>query len=832
VDVIGREGTRSELDAALDSGERLVTLTGPGGIGKTTLARSWADERGGLLVDLTEAVSAEGVASKLALALEMPLTGDDHAAALAQALDPNALVVFDNCEQALDGVRKFLEVLRKAREDVRALATSREALGLEGERVIPVPLLDDESAVALLETRGRAAREGFSIEGQEQLATEVVRRLDRLPLAIELAAARLEVMTLEQLAARLEDQLRLLKRVGGTRDRHATLRETIAWSWDLLDEDGRRTLVQCAVFKDGFTLEAVEAVIETRGWADDALHDLKHKSLVLTEKTETGLRFRLLESVRAFAQEKLWQLELEAPTLKRFVAWFAPPTGEPRPWKPYSAAGCSALRAEMENLLGALAAAQEGPAEDPAAAAAAAHALDRFFASEGPVETHFRVLDEGVAAAGEAADDALLCRLLLARGEARRRRAQPDKAKVDFDRAEALAEGDERLQADVDLRFALLHMVTGDFQASEERARVVVEKSKGADPRTIGLAHGLYGSLTLYFGRDPAESALALERALPYLREAEDDRSLGLTLANLGVVLIDRGEHDAANEKLDEAAERFAAIRDGFNLATVQINRALSLLDRGEPERAMPLLEETRALSRRVGHKRLGAYNEMCVGLTKLLVGDLEGARAQLVESIERGEAAREASTYAAGHAYLALVLARMGEDATETLARADELAASYEAPWVSRVARVVRAHIEGASFDDVEDTPSQVRIAKRLASSSTAAAPAAAGGETIAIGPEARWMELPGIERKDLSRRGPLRRILMALADAHGKDTLDVNQLIEAGWPGEKMHAESGAARVYAAIRTLRKLGLEPWLITRDDGYLLDPDVEIERGE
>jgi len=157
------------------------------------------------------------------------------------------------------------------------------------------------------------------------------------------------------------------------------------------------------------------------------------------------------------------------------------------------------------------------------------------------------------------------------------------------------------------------------------------------------------------------------------------------------------------------------------------------------------------------------------------------------------------------------------------------------------RLVKVLDQHREGADaarvlLDETDDVPTHVRLSKRLVRAFHAGAMSVPSAEGVVIpenqliiGEEARWLILPDGEKLDLQRRGPLRRILFVLGQVHAEGkALDVHELIEAGWPGEKIHPESGAARVYAAVRTIRKLGLEPWLQTRDDGYLLDPELSI----
>jgi len=348
--LVGRAAAVAQVRALLDTG-RLVTLTGPGGVGKTRLAIQTAahlvDELadGAWIVELagpddprhghpapTPGVgTASNVAERVAAAL-----GVRHDAAspageggtlterLPAALHgKQLLLVLDNCEHAIEGVAELAELLLRSAPGLRILATSREPLGLSGELRWPVPTLelpgagageDIEavarcSAVTLFVQRVAAVVPGFELTGDNAAdVAAICRRLDGLPLALELAAARVRVLPVHELAARLDDRFRLL--AGGTRDapgRQQTLRGVVDWSWELLDARERVVLRRLGVFTGGFTLAAAEAVCAGEGVprADvlDLLGRLVDRSLVVTEGS--GARYRLLETITAYALGRL-----------------------------------------------------------------------------------------------------------------------------------------------------------------------------------------------------------------------------------------------------------------------------------------------------------------------------------------------------------------------------------------------------------------------------------------------------------------------------------------------------------------------------------------------
>nr|WSW46116.1 AAA family ATPase [Streptomyces sp. NBC_01001] len=326
---VGREGDirviREDLARA-----RLVTLLGPGGAGKTRLSQeaaeraavAWPD--GVWFVELAPVDDPEDVAEAALTALgarETKLRGAaaEELRALTdragdQPLDRLAehcarrrmLMILDNCEHVVGAAAELAEELLARCPGVRILATSREPLGVPGELLRPVEPLPDPVALRLLGDRGAAARPGFSVEDDPAAAAEICRRLDGLPLAIELAAARLRLLTPRQIADRLDDRFRLL--TSGARTvlpRQQTLRAVVDWSWDLLDEPERAVLRRLSVFAGGCDVAAAEAVCADPDTLD-VLGSLVDKSLVVAAPGQGGgMRYRLLETVAEYAAERL-----------------------------------------------------------------------------------------------------------------------------------------------------------------------------------------------------------------------------------------------------------------------------------------------------------------------------------------------------------------------------------------------------------------------------------------------------------------------------------------------------------------------------------------------
>lgn len=296
---LGREALLATVLALLKT-ESLVTLTGPGGVGKTRLARAVAQNDEGTvgfvpLASLPPESSTEEFLACVATALELPTAGLSLPHLAAQLKGRFSLVVLDNCEQ----VRDHSAALVAALPDIRFLATSRVPLACAAECSVRVPPLELEVATALfLEL---AAREGVRYPRDETVEA-ICQSVDCLPLALELAASRLKLMTPQQLRERLSAPLRLLRRsTGGGPPRQATLEATIQWSYDLLSARERDAFLRLGVFQGDWSLEDAEAVLETHE-ALSLLESLVSHSLVVAQRTATSVHFRFLETIRAFAR--------------------------------------------------------------------------------------------------------------------------------------------------------------------------------------------------------------------------------------------------------------------------------------------------------------------------------------------------------------------------------------------------------------------------------------------------------------------------------------------------------------------------------------------------
>ena len=656
---VGREREIEQIDALLER-SRLVTLVGPGGAGKTRLAREatagWVDRvtDGVWLVELAPVTAEVEIVPALLGALgvreaaisERPLAARDTLERLLDILaDREAIVVLDNCEHLIAAVAELAETLLAACPRLRILATSREALAIAGESLAPVPPLGLPSpgasaadalahpAVRLFADRAAAALPGFAVDDRNAAQTiEICRRLDGLPLALELAAARLRSLPLPELAERLDDRFRLL--TGGSRTalpRHRTLRAVVDWSWELLGEDERRLARRLAVFPAGATVESATAV--SGADAFDGLVSLVDRSLLQMVPDTSPGRYRMLETIREYGLERLEEAgELESARVAhaRYFAELAA-RAEPRLRGPGQKAWFARMQDERENVLAALR--FLGDSGDAHGALGLAVTLLWFWLLSGSQNEANAWLDFALAVEGEADPVDHLIASSLRGLEDRMHAGDADELRQSMaallDRADALDARDRPLVA---IAKPVIALLAGD----EERGRAY-EAAAAAhpDPWVPATLHLLNAGRAENEG-DVELMGAELGKARAAFAEVGDAWGLSMALFLEAGRLMLGGDLREADDLIGEAQAALQGLDPDTGAGMLDFRHADILLRLGE-------LDEARARARRARERRdLGrddlAYAQALQARIEWVAGDLEAARAELEDARNRLE--------------------------------------------------------------------------------------------------------------------------------------------------------------------------------------------------
>ena len=583
---MGREREMLEVEFELAT-SRLLTLTGAGGSGKTRLALEVARDLlveayypdGVWLIDLAPLFDEELVPKAVAQALGVPeRPAEPLGDTLADVLRDRQLLLFlDNCEHLLGAVARLVDKVLDSCPCVRILATSREALGVEGEvRWLVPPLsapepqdtpsseeLEGYESVRLFVERARGRDPAFSLNPHNAVAvTEICQRLEGIPLAIELAAARTGTLSVEQIAQRLTDSLKLL--TGGTRtavNRHRTLKEALDWSYDLLSEDEKKLFGRLSTFAGGWTLEAAEAVgaggsVEA-GDVLDLLSGLVEKSLVVTrESDEGGVRHRLLEPVRQYALEWLEKSEESEAARRTHAAYFLAlaERAEPELMGKEPATWLAALGREVGNLRAALSwaldADREPGDERVETGLRLANALARYWDTQGPDEGR-RWLEMGLARGAEVSPP-VRAKALTEAGFVAVYEGDPRSIRMLTEALDLFAEIGDRpgMLATVDnLGHALAHHADPETAAAVKAEVEALLADSGDRSVAAHLAHFLGFAAT---EKDFDEMRLRWKEALALYRELGDTRNVALCLPSLGIVALVFRDFEEAEKLFEE----------------------------------------------------------------------------------------------------------------------------------------------------------------------------------------------------------------------------------------------------------------------------------------
>ncbi len=909
---IGREADLLALEEALKHA-RLVTVLGPAGMGKTRLAQEHtAKVSVAAIADLSDVHTAGGVVAAVGAALQLSPGGQQSLQqstdAISRALaERGGLLVLDNLEQVADEAAPLITAWLAAAPDARLLLTSRERLAVTGEAVIELAPLQLNEASQLFVERARALKSGWSPTADDDVAIkQIATKLDCMPLAIELAAARVRVMTPNKMLERLGRRFDLLKSSSRDRSpRQATLRGAIDWSWDLLNGWERDALAQCSVFRGGFDLEAAESVLLLDQHLDappemDAVQALRDKSLLRSREVDGGVRFAMYDTIRDYAAEKLEEVD-GGPARQRHQHWYLK-LGERLATEAVGPQGPARLRELAREEGNLIAVHQAALGIDADSAARAALALEPLLSTRGPWESLHRLTDVAVQSSA-GGSPAMAAKALCARGNAVRQQGRMDEARADFTAALKLArdgnsphaEGyalallgivaravGEKSEADTwldqalttargcaDLRTEAVALVSTSFlrmeqdrheQAEEATRRALVISREIGDTNVESLALIQLANMMADDGR-LEQSKQAYGEAMTLARSTENRRTEGIAQANLGIVYLEQGRIDEASAVIEQAIElsrgvgnrRFEGIAVGY--------KSLCARERGELEPAAALCDRAISIHRDMGTVRWICEELQKKGLIALLASKPDDARSCFVQAIEQSGEGGLALQDGRSQALLGVVHADQGrlDEAVAAVDQAAQTLAALEDAYAPVLLELARGHIDLAraktgdesgrgaaqarlaAARPVQAVSLEVRTGMRLLQAALARTgvvsgapdPADAHPDSLQVGPGSRWFQAPGHESVDVSRRRVLRRILEGLVhhrQHHPGSALDTAGVLKSGWPGEKIIAEAGQNRVYVAIATLRKLGLGELLITRKDGYLLDPGVHLIR--
>jgi len=637
---VGRAWETREI-AEMMADARLLTLTGPGGCGKTRLALEVAGVLVGSYPDgvwhvelaaLRDAtLLAEVVATTLGVREQTDRPARDTLRAFLRPRD--LLLALDNCEHLIDGCAALATDLLRACPGVRILATSREALRIAGETIwrvpgLAVPPADVRpepasvlrfEAVQLFRARARASRPDFALTTVNASAVmQICQRLDGLPLAIELAAARLATLSVDAVAARLDDCFGLL--TGGSRTalpRQQTLRATMEWSYGLLSAGEQRLLRHLSVCAGGCTAVAAEAVCATEGTpagaAPELLDGLVAKSLLGLEDADGAGRYRLLETVRQYGWERLEEAGEAAAARRRHAAHFLALAEEAEPalTGPDQGRWLQRLDREYDNLRAALRWARDGGEQEGGLRLAAA--LWRFWYVRGRQSEGRQWLEDLLAARGS--DDGAGAPT-IARARALYGASVLAAEQGDYRRAEALSTESGTLFEQFDdtlgqARALNLRATVTRYQGDHARAAALYEQSLAlfralGHAQATAVALNNLGAMAIDQG-DFARAAALNEESLAIKRALGDVRGIARSLLNLGEVARYQGDHDRAGLLFADSLARSRELEDGPGIALALNNLGDVARARGDHARATALYTESVQLFRDAGDQHFVA---------------------------------------------------------------------------------------------------------------------------------------------------------------------------------------------------------------------------------
>jgi predicted ATPase/class 3 adenylate cyclase/Tfp pilus assembly protein PilF len=680
---VGRVQVLADLAALFEQGARVVSVHGPGGAGKTRLARRYGrmtlgEYPGGVwFCDLSQAQTIDGVAFASALGLGVTLGPGDPVQQLVRVIAARGrcLMILDNFEQVVDTAEPTLGRWLHGSDEAQFLVTTRARLGIQGERLVELQPLPTSEGLALFSDRASAVQYGYRPDAASLSSIRaLVDTLDGLPLAIELAAARIRVMSPAVMLARMNQRFELLKSRTGRINRQSTLRAAFEWSWDLLSGSQKAALAQLSVFRGGFTIEAASRVLDGSVASGtpattDVVEALADNSLVRLRSTD---RFDLMESVREYASERLRTLEASQdnrpasrlPAEERHARYFADegPAFDPQraivelenlvvacrrsiglgdadaaartlngAWTAIEMRGPYRLAVELSTEVRAMAACQGRARAEADLVAGAALFLS------GKREEAQDALDSAVRNARAAQEVGLESRALKYTAELQARAGEMDEAAASFDRALKLRLQSPDPSKECSLRNALgqfceargmLREAREHYETALQLARATGDRRwEGGSAGNLGQFHANQGRLT--------EARQLYEQAAAIADEFGNRQWEANTRCNLGLLHLSEGRLQEAETELEFALEASRETGHLLAQATVLCNLGLVADALGDDAKALSLIEMALHLAREAGDRRAQGQFLGYAGLIRARGLDLALARDELI----RGEA-------------------------------------------------------------------------------------------------------------------------------------------------------------------------------------------------
>lgn len=724
---IGRVKELAELKELLTT-NRLLTLTGAGGSGKTRLAIQVAAElvdrfrEGVWWVDLSAHTDEMLVPPTVAQVLGVRQTSNQPVTELLKDFlhEKHLLLVLDNCEHLVAACAQLADDLLTHCPNLKILATSREAFGIAGELVYQVPtlslptglrlastdLLMEYEGIRLFVERARAVESVFRLMEQNAAAVlEICRRLDGIPLALELAAARTKVLSVYHIAGRLNDRFNLLTQGSRTAlPRQQTLRAAIDWSYDLLPDEERLLFRRLSVFSGGFTLDAAEVVCNRgelkRNNVLDVLGRLVDKSLVIVEQESAAgeTRYRLLETIRQYAQDKSLRAHESEPLRRLHLSYFLnlAKDAEPQLNSRYDRKWVTRVGEELDNLRVAL---DWGLRDDPGAALQIVSALTVFWITRGHAAEGRRWASEALIKADQFPTDneagkkervAIRANALHALARIMYSQGDNTHAIVNSERAAALARklGDKTLLASALGQELLGRIFLADLTGMEELARECLAVGiQSGDKLAVGLAHAMLGQVLVLQSHDLELGQKETQQGLSFLREGGNHWLAAMTILSLGMTAKFLGNYGEARLRFLDSLPMFQETGDRHRINIIHSELAHIERYEGHYREAEEMYRKTLVEWQALGHQGAIANQLECFAfLAKVneqieraarLFGAAEitrGAIAMPMSEIERIEYEREVADFSA-HADAMIISSAWAEGRAMSLEQAIEYA-------------------------------------------------------------------------------------------------------------------------------------------------------------